>query len=242
MKIPFLCFLFFYSPFSRLSAQAGKEDSLLQQEAIQYTINLYKKNLKENLRLYYGSEYITAANGIKGNPFFKYDTLQTGCVFYNGVLYNEVPLLYDIYQDAVVINDYTNSYPIKLVSEKIDYFKLNTHSFTRIVSNNASTSFNSGFYEILFNSDKAMVLVKRIKKVSAGSRAEEPQMFVQKDQIYIKNNNAYYPIKDKRDVLNAFTDKKDAIKKYWTENNFNSKKDLETVVVKTTAYYMQLNK
>jgi hypothetical protein len=243
MKIPFrlLIFFFFYSPFSGLLSQISKEDSSFREQSLKNSINLYKSALKENLRLYYGNEYIRVSNGIKGTPFFRYDILQTGCVFYNGVLYDEVPLLYDIYQDAVVINDYTNSYPIKLVSEKIDYFKLNTHSFIRIISENTATSFNTGFYEVLFNNDKAMVLAKRIKKLFAGLRAEESQVFIQKDQIYIKKDNIFYLVMNKQRMLNIFSDKKEALKKYWNENNFNFKNDLEKAVIKTTNYYFQLS-
>jgi hypothetical protein len=238
----FLLLLVSYLNLPNLSAQIAKNDSSLYSQTLQYTINFYRITLKENLRLYYGNEYISIANGVKGTPFFKYDKLQPGSVFYNGILYDEVPLLYDVYQDAVVINDYTNSFPIKLVSEKISYFKLADHSFIRLSSENTAASLGTGFYEVLYNNNEIMILAKRVKKLFAGSRAEESQQFVQKDQLYIKKNNTYYSINNRKNLMAIFPDKKDDVKKYWKESNFNFKKDLESAVVKTTEYYMQLNK
>ncbi len=235
-----LSLLFPEIPFNGLLAQPVSTDTGFYQQTLQQTTRFYKNTIRENRRIYYGSEYIRVSNDVKGTPFFLYDTLQTGAIFYDGVLYNDIPLLYDIYQDAVVINEYANGFQIKLVSEKITYFNWSTHLFIRITTENTAGLLNSGFYEVLYGDTTTNVLAKRVKKLVAGYRVEDAQQFVQQSQLYIKSNNIYTRIKNKQSLLAVFSNKKEAIKKYWATGNLNFRKDLETATVKTMEYYMKL--
>ena len=84
-----------FNSFSFLFAQSSITDTVFFDSAIQNVISLYSKTLQANTHLYNGAEYIDHP-GVMGSPFWKATTLQVGSIFYDGVLYPDIPLAYDI--------------------------------------------------------------------------------------------------------------------------------------------------
>src|SRR3569833_1134939 len=100
LRISLLCFisaLFASSSF----AQVNTVDSASMQLA---SANFYKAIGQES-RLYNGHEYLSYDPRIKGNALFPNDakTWATGDVNYDGFTYSNVPMMYDIVKDAVVV-------------------------------------------------------------------------------------------------------------------------------------------
>jgi len=57
-----------------------------------------------------------------------------------------------------------------------------------------------------------------------------------------KNNERYYPVDTKSDLLTALHDKKEEIKKFVQKNKSDFRKDFENALIKTADYYNQLKK
>ena len=77
--------------------------------------------------------------------------------------------------------------PIKLLNEKIKYFTFDGHRFENIFSSEGRDgNITNTFYDIMFNG-KACVLVKRIKHIKNGIKAEDPTSFVEQDELYVRN-------------------------------------------------------
>jgi len=153
-----LLFLSFHS-IPSLFAQASDADSTLYDLAIQNVISLYNKTLGENTHLYNGMEYIEEHPGVTGSPFWKATFPQTGSIYYDGALYPNISLAYDIAKDEVVIRN-EQQLSVKLVPEKIDYFILFNQLFIHIASDSiTSPGFHSGLYNIM-NDGAATVLAK----------------------------------------------------------------------------------
>src|SRR4029079_14150917 len=157
----FFLFLFFsFKSNSLLLAQSYNSDSTLYDLAVQNVISLYSKTLEENTHLYNGMEYIEDHPGVIGSPFWKATSLQTGSIYYDDVLYPNIPLAYDIVKDEVVIRN-EQQLSIKLVPEKIGYFFLFNQLFIHIASDSiANPGFQSGLYNVI-NKGPVTVLAKR---------------------------------------------------------------------------------
>ncbi|HEY5406340.1 MAG TPA: hypothetical protein VIJ92_04595 [Ginsengibacter sp.] len=239
--VPAALILFFLAfPFKKIVAQTfvvqSMPDSFISVKAF------FKNEIKENALLYTGKEFIKYSVNIKGHPFFETDQMQTGSVFYDGTLYENVPLLYDIVAQEIIINRYNSDERIKLLNEKIKYFIFDGHRFENIFSvEGRNESISNTFYDIMFTG-KASVLVKRIKHIKNGLRAEDPTLFVEEDELYVRNGNNLYAIDGKNSILQAFSDKKDLVKTFIRKNKFRFKKNIEKELILTTEYYSTLNK
>ncbi len=219
----------------------GQSADTADNPSFQITKTYYQNEIKEDTHLYTGKEYYKYEPGISGFPFFETDQMHTGDIFYDGNLYRNVPMLYDVVRQVVVINQYQQDSRMQLLTEKIKYFTYNGHRF-EIFSQAAEEAGNitKGLYDIAFTG-KASVLVKRIKSIRKGLRAEDPYSFKEEDEYYVKKGNTLYNVSDKKGVLETFDDKKDLVKTFIRKNNLKFKKEIEKDLVMTAAYYSTLN-
>jgi len=222
-------------------AQSNLTDSTGGQDAVKNTIDLYYKSIGENAHLYNGSEYISNNYQVNKNPLFESIFSMSGSIAYDGTLYKDVPLAYDIYHEEVIINRYEKNFRIKLANEKIDSFSFFGHHFIRIVPDSADNPLLTiGFYDVMYNGHTTM-LVKRRKKyeetvVSSGAITQ----FIEDDRYFIKKDNVYYDVHNKKTTLQVFKDKKKDLQKLLRKNKIKFKPDPELGIVKTAEYYDQL--
>jgi hypothetical protein len=200
----------------------------------------YKNEIGEDSHLYTGKEYPPYQSGITGTQFFISPQMQNSTIFYDGAVYEDVPLLYDQVRQVIVINRYQDNTRIKLLNEKIRYFIIDGHRFENIVlAEDNGGDVNSGFYDIMF-SGKASVLVSRIKKIEMTLNPEDPPKFKERYKIFIRKGNSMYLIDNTSSVLKALNDKKDLIKTFIRKNKLRFKTNAEEEMVKTVAYYNTL--
>ncbi|HEV9038201.1 MAG TPA: hypothetical protein VGQ51_16315 [Puia sp.] len=199
-----------------------------------------RQNLHDELgpdsRLYNGYEYIRNGTPAKGFPFFETDSLQKAALSYDGILYRDIPLEYDLVLDKVIIRDYTGKSLISLISEKVDDFSFGTRHFRYIIAID-----NPGFYEVLLSSGPITLLARREKKLNFPSNREDQARYDQRNSYYLRIGNNFYQVDGKTALLDALKDKKDALKKFISANKLHFKKQLETSLTRTTAYYTHLS-
>ena len=207
----------------------------------------YQNKIKGDAFLFTGKEYAAYRPGLKGTPFFMTDTMQNGIIFYDANLYKNVPMLYDISHQQVVIHNYSRTALLQLLPEKIKYFIFNGHRFEKFdTTSNLESADAIGFYEIVFTG-KASVLVKRQKSLKEGKVANDPNyrsapdFFIENDVFFLRNGNQMFPVSEKNGVLNALEDRKSLVKKFLRKNHLRFKKNLEKDLITTATYYSSLN-
>jgi len=235
-----VCFFIIYiSPLS-VSAQTSVDSS--ENKKIAYT-NIQEKFYKaigEQSRLYNGIEYNGYDRKFLGNAgFMDIVDLHKGSVIYDGYLYKNVDMFYDIYQDEVIIQLYQSFLKINLLSEKVDSFDLLDHHFIRIKNNPAvATSLKTGFYDELYGG-KIQVLARRTKsiqrKYDIGGSIDS--YFSSSVDYYLFKNGEYYNVNSQGAFLNALKDKKKDIQQFIKANKIKIRKTQEESMVKIAAYY-----
>jgi hypothetical protein len=231
-KVLFLLLLFFH--FKNLQAQHAPDSSFTEAVAV------YDKTVSINKHLYNGSEYTDFDHRIKGDPFYKSLVFATGTIVYDGILYNDVQLFYDIWNDAVVIKNY-NGLPLLLVKEKISAFSLAGDSFVRISEDSMGTATQSGFYEVLYNGNTKLFARHKKTVVDRLNLQYTESVFEQTDSYYILKDDVLYQANDKRSALNIMKDKKNELAKFIHQNKVKFKKDKRNAFIKTVAFYDSLN-
>src|ERR1700712_2765776 len=85
--------------------QSTQNDSTYSQNVIAQTTATYNKAIGQQSRLFSGSEYLPYERSLKGNALYPLDakSWESGSVTYDGITYNNIPMMYDIYRAMVVV-------------------------------------------------------------------------------------------------------------------------------------------
>ena len=82
--------------FITLQAQTNIDDSIILKNAINNTIQIYHNGIGDQAAKFNGSQYQGYTVSFSdGHPYFKADVLAKGKIVYDGVLFENVNLLYD---------------------------------------------------------------------------------------------------------------------------------------------------
>lgn len=233
------CLLLLIIPAS-LSAQSMTTDSSVYQQTLNNTLALYNHSVKQNSHLYNGSEYLYSGHGTKGFPYFESADTLTGSVYYDGNLYTNVPLRYDLTTDELVIIDYTKNYPIKLLAEKTYYFIADGHTFINASKNEVSPFVGeTGFYQLLYN-NKTSLYARKYKTVITRTVQEGfADAYKQYNKYYLYKNEKLSKVNNEKQLLNILK-KKAQLRRFIKAKKINFKKDFENAMIQVTTYFDQL--
>lgn len=228
-------------PASKAFAQADSSGVSAYEQSIQNAIESYHKAIGENNHLYNGSEYVTGNYQPENNPYYASIFSGNGSILYDELLFNDVPLTYDIFHDEVIIDRYNQHYKIRLVSEKIDHFDFAGHTFIRIVEDSSNkVLLGTGFYDRLYN-NKLMVLAKRRKKVvETIELTGATSQFTEDDHYFINKNGEWNEVHNRASVLRVLKDKRKDVVKLMRKNKIKFKNNFENATVKAAEYYDQI--
>jgi hypothetical protein len=219
-----------------LFGQALKSDSLALRSSRQFITNFYDENLGENTRLYNGIEVIDPFQRkvIEGFPYFAIDDWQEGSIFYDDQLYENIPLLFDVYQNRVLVDHPRSHAKIELISEKIKYFTVSDKYFVQLESPIA------GFYQELYGGE-IKIYARHYKtiqeKIEAKSMITE---FISKRKLYILRDGTYYTITTKKSALNVLKENKNELNKLLSQEKISFKKNKEYALARMGHYFDQL--
>jgi hypothetical protein len=215
------------------------DDTTLHKNALN-AIGLYYENLGEESPLYNGSEYIEYAYTLQeGHPFFQVANFINGNVNLDGMIFHDVPMLYDIVKDQLIILDIQKVYKINLPADRIQQFFLLDHLFVRITPN-ASDQVKTGFYDQLYKG-KIALFAKREKRIlEKYSNIQISNVVISQNIYYIKREGVYYTIKNKSSLLAVLKSKKKEVQQYLKANNIKFKREPERTMIMAVKYYDQL--
>jgi hypothetical protein len=225
-------------------AQILPGDSSSQQSALSSAVTLYNTSIGEESGLYNGPEYYSHDPTVKGNAYFMdVNAFASGAVYYDGSYYRGVPMLYDLYDDAVVVLLYNHFTKYSLLKYRVKSFDFLGHHFINIntdtIDNKAGLK--SGYYDQLYNG-KSEILAKRSKSIqtnSAGTMGAD-RYFSPDNDFYLRKNHIYYKISGQRELLSALQDKKKELQQYIKANQIKFRSNPEEAMVKIATYYDHL--
>jgi len=218
-------------------AQTAKLDSTSNTpvEKAESFFNIY---IKQQSRLFNGPSFKNYGSNVLGSANFEDDSaFVVGNVIYDGMSFNDIPLMYNTYEDKV-ISLRNKSTMFSLVSQKVSDFYLKNHHFKYItVLDTTKSVIKPGFFDML-HEGKLNVLAKRSKKLQLSLNSKEVgYYFVPKTTYYVQNGDKYSEVSSESSFLNLFKDKKNDFKKYLKDNKINFKKKPEEAMILLAKYY-----
>jgi hypothetical protein len=199
-------------------------------------VKLYTDFIQGQTRLNNGSEYRDYLSHNEEHPYFGVDDWAYGTIIYDEEIYEDVPMFYDLSRDKVISEHSLNGAKLELISEKISFFTLGTHTFVRLAADEAKT-ITPGFHERLYDG-KTKVYVRREKSLQQKVESNDIiYKFDEKNRIYIQKNGVYHPVKSKNSVLEVFNDRKQEIRAFMKKNGGITKSDRENAIARVAAFY-----
>lgn len=199
----------------------------------------YREQLPYFQELITGGQYAEASRLIQGDPYFASRQFEKGRLSINGIVYPEVPLLYDSYLDQLVTFHPIFNQKILIKPEKIDGFTLSNGASFRFLSGNSGYSRNqNGIYEIL-GEGKFKALAKRYKTTKAlREMSQFDALFVEKTDFFLWKNGEFFPVSSRNQAIEIIgLNPKDTKKELRTEGlNFKQspEKFLRYLVTKSS--------
>jgi hypothetical protein len=212
-------------------------DSLVLNSSRLALTKLYDQQLRGTTRLYNGIEFIDPfqRRAIEGFPYFLLDDWQDGSILYDGQLYENVAMLFDIFQNRVIVEHSNTHSKIELVTEKINSFTIADKYFIQLQSP------NEGFYEQLYWGE-IKIYVRHYKtiheKVDENRKIIE---FITKRKLYILKNGIYYQVTSKKSALNVLKEHKSELNKLLNQERISFKNNKEQALRRMGEYFDQLN-
>lgn len=232
-----------YFSTSVTQAQDSQADTAFLQSSIQHALAAYEEAVGVQTHLYNGTEYLDYSKPhLEGDQFFKSKAVARGNIFYDGTWYMQVPLLYDLVTDEVIMPHNSSGLMMKLVNAKIDTFQLHGHTYVRQKADSANQALlQPGFYDLMYNND-IQFLVKRSKSIQ--ERAVQGGMegeFKPASKFYIRKDGNYHQVSSRGSVYKVFKDKKKQLQKYASSKRLKFRKQKEEAILALTQYYDSLS-
>lgn len=194
----------------------------------------------QSLRLYNGVEH-TGYPGVKGDAYYLTREWKNGSVVYDGIFYKDVPMLYDIYKDQVIVKHENEVFIIGLVSSKVRSFTIDGHRFTRLEANALPAGMLPGFYEVLAQGQMT-VLARRSKWRREYITTVMEYEFMPRNQYFVLKEGNYTPIRSDGNLMELFGSARVQVKQHLRKEGLRYKRSPEQTIVGAVAFYESLKK
>jgi hypothetical protein len=241
----FLLFLSFMTA-EAISQQAA--DSSVRNASIKNVIGLFNEEIAGNSHLFNAPEHRGYMRPAIGHPYFLSEDFRIGNIYYDGIFYEDIPLMYDLTKDNVVsvqfVKDsslqYRGIFKMDLTRERTGAFSMPGHDFIKIETDTNVSSMKPGFYELLYNGNPK-VLVRRWKVLVEEIKDRDLiRRYDSSNAYYILKEGVYYNVKSKNAVLDLLKDKRKEVAAYISKNRWKFRKQRETLITEAVRYYDQL--
>lgn len=226
--------------FRSSAQQTISPDSQGQKTAAQNLESYFNIAVKQQSKLFNGPFYEFYSPQITGSAYFKDSQEFTkGSVVYDGFLYENVPLLYDLYRDVLVSVFYEGNFKFNLISEKVSQFKIDDHKFVYLNKDLDATKSikKTGFYDLLYDG-KIKVYSKRAKLMQeANDTRYVRRFFVSKNNYFVERDKIMIPFGKLGTFLSLFKNEKAEMRKFLKKNELKFKDDPERTIVLLAGYY-----
>jgi hypothetical protein len=227
-----------------MEAQSSFIDNSISDSAYAGTLRQYHTYVAPEVGLYRGIEYVDYSFTVQqGQPFLGPNSIRDGSVWYNGIRYDRLHMMYDLIKEQLVILDPFDTYKISLYMDLVDSFALDGNVYFRIRDSLAPSSLRSGYCDRIYQG--RLVLLKKERKT-----LNENFLSVNNVRLYIESSVSYYAIKDggyhplntKREIFDLLKDRRRSdIKRVMRKSNLEWPADKEQLLKLAAAWYDGVN-
>ena len=225
----------------KASAQLAPRDSTPD---LSYAISQYNQFLSPEKSLYTGRQYLDYRNVLyEGHhPFFRWPDFQQATIMYDGFVYEDQPVQYDIFRNVLVTWDPAHRYLIQLLNEKLDWFAINGVKFVHLRPSGNKPAIEDGFYRPLYDGQTKVFKQEQKRVVQEIDIKKVLRKIEETPRYFVLSDNVYYEITGKSSLLKAFKKRDNEINQFIRKNNLDIQGDKDNALPAVAAQYDQLNR
>ena len=244
MRVPSARFLtlLIISALTALStdAQSSLKEYPVPDSAYAIAMRQYHSYVAPEVGLFRGTQYIDYDYTVqKGQPYFGLDSIRTGSVWYGGVAYDHVRMLYDLIKDQLVILDPYSIYKIALYMDLVDSFALDGHMLVRIRDSLAPAWLRPTYVEPIYRG--GLVLLKRERKFMHENlviSSDNVRLFIDgSSEYYLKKGGIYHAVNTREALYDLLKDRRSEIRRLVRKSKLKWHKEKERLLQLVVAWY-----
>jgi hypothetical protein len=154
---------------------------------------------RENTSLINGPEYFIPFQGFNTHPFFGTLEARPEMLRIENQNYYNVPLLFDIYNEVVILRtkDKSNIFAmVRLNKEKVEFFSMNGHHFERMINPLFQRTEKQGFYDVLYRGSEVSLVCKRAK---ISILVDRQRKYKERNDFFIVRGHEWFELSSFRD-------------------------------------------
>jgi hypothetical protein len=199
---------------------------------------LHQAALGSQARLYNGSKYREPELAPDFHPFFSSEDWITGSIYYDGEYFENVPLMYDLLNDAVITEHLPSGQAIQLIREKISLFSIGGHRFEKISDESRqSLPGTPDFLDVLYDGESKIVALRQKFRRDNIEGGKVHVTYEEKNRHFILRNGVFFPVKSKASLLKILSDRKQELKKHARQKGIFFSRDREGALQSLAKYY-----
>jgi hypothetical protein len=231
-----ILYLFFILLPAQVFSQSKTDTSFLA-VSIANAKKAYQEFIKGNAHLYNGTEHKIYQSLNDEHPYFISDDWALGSIVYDNEINENVPMMYDLRNDKVVIDHFSSGNRIELVSKKISEFNLHGRHFVTLKPDSVNKEIEEGFYDQLYKGNIS-IYAKRTKLFEERIQANVLiRSFTEKNRYFLFKDGKYLSVNSKSAALEALSDKRKELKQQMSKSKIRYKKEKEKWLVTLAGFY-----
>lgn len=225
----------------QIFAQSSVPDTILIQQAKEKAINHYRQFEGDQSRLFNGKLYRDYTIPLsEGHPYFHTDQFETGTIWYDGMVFENIPVLYNIVSEEVITPHFNKVQWISLRNEKVSAFTFGRHHIVKIIADSTSPDITTGFYQQLY-AGKTSAVKKRSKFVVEGIVNNQLARTLRVvERRYLWHVGKWNRVTSLRSVLKLLDGHNAAIRQHLRSAKIKYRKKPDEALSRIAAYYDQL--
>lgn len=221
-----------------LPGAAQDSDSALVQASINQAIARYKAVIGVQARLYNGRKYAPPEQDFDQHPYFLSEDWIIGDVFYDGELFRQVPLMYDIFGRTLITEHLSSGQPIELVTEKLRHFTIDGHHFKRMeIAAPGNGLPRTDFYDVLYEGPTRLLALREKQQKREIDASTIEIVYDERTRYFLYHNGTFTQVKGKASTWKVLQDKKAALKRFAKQNRAAFAPDKELLLKALATHY-----
>lgn len=194
-------------------------------------------------RLFNGVFYQPKHFFAEGNPFFPADEWVESTLFIKGIIYEGIPLKYNIEDDRFIIKNITEnriSVDILIHNSFVDSLQLGSHFFHN--TDNFLTNNPIGIAELIYRGDSLSAYFKHSTEFldQLTERLKYGKYLEPKKRIYLFDGTSFFLIQRKKDIYTYFPENNNTLKQFMRKNKIHLKKASAAQIAELIHFCEQL--
>lgn len=192
-----------------------------------------------NAAIYNGREHIGYPPLTEGIPYYGSKDWQPGYVVFEGALYNDVFLKYDLVADQVIVRHPNKVTGIILFTPRVQSFSFGNKYFVNLPGK--ESELKNGIYEELVKG-KVSLYVKRSKLIEESIVMNElVRKVAEKNFFYVLKDGHYCPVKKQKSIMQLIADKRNAVNSSMKASKIKFRSNPELAMIRIVELYNQLS-